>query len=104
MVFVYLLNMKCLFLIFFLIPSILVCQDTQKIDSLETILKNKKNERLCSEIKLQLANAYLNVNNNKSIEIAKESAIYIENVKNKNKLGECYATIGMANYFLSDYF
>ena len=95
--------MKCLFLIFFLIPSILVCQDSQKIDSLETILKNKKNERLCSEIKLQLANAYLNVNNNKSIEIAKESAIYFENVKNKNKLGECYATIGMANYFLSDY-
>jgi serine phosphatase RsbU (regulator of sigma subunit)/Flp pilus assembly protein TadD len=103
MVFLYLLNMKYLSLIIFFSSFVLHSQSLSKIDSLEGALKNNKNENIILELKLQLANAYLDQDNNKAINIAKNIATSFKKINNKYKLGKCYSIIGEANTNLSEY-
>ena len=103
MVFLYLPNMKYFILILLFSSSILSSQSLFKIDSLQGELKNETSENGISEIKLQLAIAYLNEDNTKAVAFAKEAIPSFEKSNNKNKLGACYANIGLANANISEY-
>jgi serine phosphatase RsbU (regulator of sigma subunit) len=95
--------MKYLFFIIFSYALVSFAQNVNKIDSLENALKTNKSESSALEIKLQLAKANLNEDNDKAIALAKEAVLGFEKLQNKNKLGECYSTIGLANNYLSEY-